>query len=425
MKAKVCLVLALCLIAALFSVNVFADRTVELKFVNSSVVQAPDKGAMEELVAQFEKENPDIKIVHIGNNPPWAKLLTLVLGGQTPDITQMYPQDIPAARELGVMEDLTPYIKKEGAKFKNSLVPKITASGNFDGKQLVLPFFAMSSAVLYNTEHFKNAGLAAPQTLAELTKASVKLTDGKSRWGMGIVGSKAPKADSAYSRLFPIMRSFGAQVLEQKGGHWSAGFNNAKGVRSIQYLTDLVNKYKVVPPGVTDASYNDVRVGFANGRISMMMTSNNTVGQAVADNPQIDGKMGAFLFPKAGFAKYASMNGCIYLGILKNSKHKAEAWRFVRFLLRPENQEKFAKITCRLPVTSASLKKDFIQNDPALKVFAQALNYNEDYPPVAENGEIGAALVECLQQAILGKPVKEAVSEAAKKVDSIMEKAKK
>ncbi len=421
MKAKMCLMLVLCLTLAA-STAVFAAGPVEVKFANSSIVQAPDKQAMEELVAEFEKENPDIKIVHIGNNPPWTKTLTMVLGGEAPDITQMYAQDIAAARELGVMEDLNSYIKKEGSQFKNSLVSKIVVSGYMDRKQLVLPFAAASSAMLYNMEQFKNAGLAAPQNLSQLTAACVKLTDGKTRWGMGIVGSKAPKADSAYSRLVPVMQSFGAYPLVQKSGQWVAGFNNAKGVQSIQYLTDLVNKYKVVPPGVTDASYNDVRVSFANGRVSMLMTANNALGQVAADNPQMQGKMGAFLFPKV--ANYASPNGTIYMGMLKTSKHKAEAWRFIKFLLRPENQEKLAKITGRLPVTTASLKKDFIQNDPALKVFAEALNYTVDWPPVAQLGEIGSALVECFQESVLGKPVKQAVSEAAGKVNGIMQKAK-
>lgn len=428
MRVKRSIIAIICLIVtiAIFGGYVLgARKPVELQFVNSSIVQAPDKDAINELIAQFEKENPNIKIVHIGNNPPWTKLVTLVLGGQPPDITQLMPRDIPGAHELGILEDLTPYIKREKPEFKNSIIPRLVEGGIFDGKQLALPFFAMSSAVVYNIEHFKNAGLTPPKTTSEFIQVCQKLTDGKTRWGLGIVAAKAPEASSTYVRLFPVFRSFGANFLEQKNGKWVAGFNNERGIEAIQFLTDLVVKYKVVPPGVTDMTYNDVRVAFANGRVSMFLTPNNAVGQVLSDNPKMEGKVGAFLFPKSGSGDYSSLSTGTYMGILKTSKHKEEAWKFMKFLLRPENQEKFAIITGRLPSTTSSLKKDFIQKHPALKVYAQALSYNEGLPPVPEIDEVGTVIVECIQQTFLGRPVKEAVDEAAKRVNEIMSKAKR
>ena len=390
---------------------------VELYFVNSSVVQHPDKAAMEEIIAEFERQNPDIKIVNVGNNPPWLKTVTLTAGGETPDITQLYPDDIVAAGELGILEDLGPYLEREGTAFVESISPGFLPAGQYFGQQLALPFFGMTYSVLYNMEHFADAGVEVPQTFDEMVSVSKKLTDGR-KWGMTLVGSKAPKPSSSYGRLIPQIMAFGATLAEREGDKWVAGFNNAQGVEAFTFLTDLVRKHKVVPPGVTDTSYNDARVAFANGRTSMFFTSNNAIGQAISDNPDIAGKLGSFPYPNA--KKYGSLASGTNVAILKDSEHKEEAWRFIKFLLLPENQEKFAKTTGRLPITVASKDADFLVSDPALEAYLDVLDYSVFYPPVPNLDEACTALLDAMQMAWLGRQTPEqAVAEAARKVEAI------
>lgn len=294
---------------------------VELYFVNSSVVQHPDKAAMEEIIAEFERQNPDIKIICVGNNPPWLKTVTLTAGGQAPDVTQLYPDDMVAAGQMGILEDLGPYLEREGEDFVNSISAAFMKGGQYNGQQLALPFFGMTYSVLYNTEHFADAGVDVPTTYDEMVAVAKKLTDGR-KWGMGLVGSKAPKPSSAYGRLLPQIMAFGATLAEREGDRWVAGFNNQQGIDAFTFLTDLVRKHKVVPPGVTDTTYNDARVAFANGLTSMFFTSNNAIGQAIADNPDIAGKLGSFPYP--GAKQHGSLASGTNVAILNTSKHKEE-----------------------------------------------------------------------------------------------------
>ena len=273
MKTKV----MIALLVALLMIGVSpVHAQVELYFVNSSVVQHPDKAAMEEIIAEFERQNPDIKIICVGSNPPWLKTVTLTAGGQAPDVTQLYPDDMVAAGQMGILEDLGPYLEREGEDFVNSISAAFMKGGQYNGQQLALPFFGMTYSVLYNTEHFADAGVDVPTTFDEMVDAAKKLTDGR-RWGMSLVGSKAPKPSSAYGRLIPPIMAFGATVAEREGDRWVAGFNNQQGIDAFTFLTDLVRKHKVVPPGVTDTTYNDARVAFANGLTSMFFTSNNAL----------------------------------------------------------------------------------------------------------------------------------------------------
>ena len=394
-----------------------AYAQVELYFVNSSVVQHPDKAAIEGIIAEFERLNPDIKIVHVGNNPPWLKTVTLTAGGESPDVTQLYADDMVAAGELGILEDLGPYLEREGEAFTQSISPGFLPAGQYFDQQLALPFFGMTYSVLYNKEHFADAGVEVPTTFEEMIEVSKKLTDG-TKWGMTLVGSKAPKPSSSYGRLVPQLMAFGATLAEREGDKWVAGFNNPQGVEAFTFLTDLVRKHKVVPPGVTDTSYNDARVTFANGRTSMFFTSNNAIGQAISDNPALEGKLGSFPYPNA--KKYGSLATSTNVGILKSSKHKEEAWRFVKFLMQPEIQERFAEPTGRLPITAASKEADFLTNDDALEAYIDVLDHSVFYPPVPNLDEACTALLDAMQMAWLGRLTPEqAVAEAARKVEAI------
>ncbi|HCJ4852885.1 TPA: extracellular solute-binding protein, partial [Listeria innocua] len=77
---------------------------------------APADGkALDKMVKEFEKQNPDIKVnvQTIAFNDYFTKLQTQIAGGDAPDAFELNYETFMQYAEKGVLADLTSYIEKD------------------------------------------------------------------------------------------------------------------------------------------------------------------------------------------------------------------------------------------------------------------------------------------------------------------------
>ncbi|MDB5537112.1 MAG: transporter substrate-binding protein, partial [Devosia sp.] len=132
--------------------------------------------AMDQLIANFEKANPDITVKQ--TTFPYDDYQTRVIAakaaGQGPDVLQLFYGWLDKFQSGGVLQPLSPTVFPHDA-IEADFFPIVTAMKRGDD-YYGLPTAVRSLALFYNKKLFTEAGLdpsKPPQTLDELVAAAV------------------------------------------------------------------------------------------------------------------------------------------------------------------------------------------------------------------------------------------------------------
>ena len=113
--------------------------------------------------------NIEVKLEFIQNADYWTKLPIAIAGGSGPDIYQMtrpsfemYAATNQAADLSGILES-NAQLKANLDAMDSVLVEDYT----YDGKQLAIPYTVESTAIVYNKDMFKAAGLQEPKEIED------------------------------------------------------------------------------------------------------------------------------------------------------------------------------------------------------------------------------------------------------------------
>ena len=143
---------------------------------------------LKKIVAAYEKLHPGVKIVLLPNTNPSSEAFaqwkyTQFAGGTIPDV--IYNNPFLANNEVSkgwyvpldqYLSEPNPYVKGN-KRWADVLKPgTLDSTLNVNGKQYNLPLDAIDTAIFYNKDMFKKAGInSIPKTWAEFIEASAKL----------------------------------------------------------------------------------------------------------------------------------------------------------------------------------------------------------------------------------------------------------
>lgn len=153
-----------------------SNSKVTLSLYNYVNVSSPDYTVFKELLAGFEKANPNItlNVQNLFNNPYHQKLQAMAVSGQIPDLVYLWPSARTGyVTSRGLVKDLTPFLGSKKADFQ----PSAVAAQGPNGQLWELPQAASTATtVVYaNTDLMKKLGLTYPKTLADLIAQSSKI----------------------------------------------------------------------------------------------------------------------------------------------------------------------------------------------------------------------------------------------------------
>jgi len=279
MKQRWCLVLCV-LLAALVTAPALpparAAAPMELAFWGGWT--GPDGDVMHQMVDEFNKEHPDIRVTltTLQWTPLFDKLLTAVRAGQPPDLMGMHSQDIAQFSSLGILEPMGAMITAAG--FKASDFMDVAWKGTFSqNTQYAIPLDMHMHGVYVNLDMWKAAGLAAgklPTTGDDFVAAAKKLTvDGAGRhpddpgfdprtikqYGVGMMNNH-----HGFYMWYALLAQQGDPFVSPDFSRTT--FSDAKANAAWQWLQDLVFKYHVVPVGETNP-YQD----FVTKHVAMLI----------------------------------------------------------------------------------------------------------------------------------------------------------
>ena len=376
----------------LLSKNSVDDKRVVIKF--SSWGSQSEISYLLPLIAEFEQKNPDIKVefVHIPQNY-FQKLHLLYASNLAPDVVFINNYYLPKYVKANLLEDLTPYIKKD--EFFQKSVDCFT----FDKKIYAIPRDVSNLVVYYNKNLFDTYRIPYPSrdwTIDDLINISKQFkTESK-----GEVFGLSYETDLLY--VMPFLFSNGASVLSDDGKKMTITEKNA--IDTINLYSDLANKYNIAPKKSQSASRTMAQM-FLQQKIAMQVSGRWLVPK-YRQEAKFDWDIMSFPSGKKGSIVNIDASG---YALSKSSKHKAEALKFIEFISSPYSLSKLAQsglivparkqvayspafLDSQLPPKSASIFLESIQTGKATPV-------NENYQDITDE------LNRQLESVFLGKKI--------------------
>ncbi|MCM1339141.1 MAG: sugar ABC transporter substrate-binding protein [Muribaculaceae bacterium] len=297
------------------------------KSVQQTVIQFSSWGSESELkilkpiLAEFERENPDIKVdfIHIPQNY-FQKIHLLFASNTAPDVIFMNNQYLPIYVNAGVLEDLSQY-DFEYEKFYDKA---LAALGN-NGKFYAIPRDVSTLVVYYNKDIFNRYNVEYPKngwSLDEFKDIAVKLTHLPEIFGVSF--------DDEPLFYFPYLTSFGAKDFSD--------FTDKGLQEGVRFYADLRNKYHCAPKKEEAASMTMAQM-FLQGRLGMQVS-----GRWLVPKYRQEAKFDwdVVEFPVGIVGKNVPLDASGWV-ISKSSKHKPEAAKLIKFLSSKESMEKFTQ----------------------------------------------------------------------------------
>jgi multiple sugar transport system substrate-binding protein len=358
--------------------------------------------AIEQFAQEFNKNNPGIEVVR-DDSRYGDKEQVYIAQSQAKaaaDIAHFQHRAIPLFADRGFLMDLTPFIEKEGGqKFLAQWDQKALETCKYKGKIYCLNDYVNPLALLYNTQHFKEAGLdpnKPPTTPAELLDYAKKLTRG-GRYGIGLIGSRQ---EGLFMRLNPFIWGAGGEFLTADNKR--SALDSPEALEGFRAYVELFSKHKVVPPGVVEQGAQEVRTQIAHEKVSMEIgvIQAPLIYKAINPNFKVDEVMAAAAIP-SGKKRVSSVEYGMRV-ISAFTKNPEAAWKVYKEWVSKEVQLRNFKIygvmSARVDVKSAPE----IANHKFAKVFAAQAPYGKIEPLIPEWPKIGDALITGAQEAFSG-----------------------
>jgi multiple sugar transport system substrate-binding protein len=326
--------------------------------------------AYQACAAEFEKQNPDIKvkITQIAWTDYWTALNTGFVSGAAPDVFTDHLSRYPEYAQNNQLVDVTPYVKQD--KIDSSIyVGDLYKLWSRDGKQYGLPKDWDTIGIAYNKSMLKAAGLD-PAALANLDwNPKDGGTFGKTiaQLSVDVAGKSGTTPDfnatsvKQYGLVMPgDPDAFGQQEWSHLAvsngfkfydGLWSTKFHydDPKLAETFKWIVDSAQKGYITPP--KDARTDTALSLFAAGKGALEFTGSWNINW-IKDNCKFD--VGFALLPKGPGGRKSMFNG-LADSIWEGSKHKTEAWKWVKFLGSSEGQKIVASFGIVFPAIRADV----------------------------------------------------------------------
>jgi N,N'-diacetylchitobiose transport system substrate-binding protein len=241
-------------------------------------------------------------------------------------------------------------------------------SGQWDGKQYAAPFYAANRVVLYRTDMFQEAGIAAPPTSrAEWLDAIAKL---KAKFGSDPQFQPLYLPGQNWYSLLSFIYDEGGDIAEKDGTKFKATVNSPEAKAGLEFYKQLVDASGTTAPKDNDEQNPEQAGIYGQGKVAMMIALPWELATAAKDNPDIEKNSSAFAIPSKTAGKTAPVfQGGSNLAIPVNSKNTDLAKSYLKLMLSDKYQGQLAEAGM---VPGASTDLSALDASPVSKAMAEA-----------------------------------------------------
>ena len=334
MVKKILIVLCILILGWIFVVKKPQEASNEVVFWTLQMSDFSEY--MNQVIEDFEKQNPKIKIkwIDVPFSEGEKRTLASVLSDNPPDLVNLNPDFSAILAQKGALQE----ISEENT---NQYLKEIIDSLKYNGKVYSLPWYATSAITIYNKKLLNQAGVEVPKTYGQIGQIAPVI---KAKTGKYIFLPNLSENDT----MLKILNKYGVNSAEN--------INSEKSVEIFEFFKSLYVK-NLIPKEAVTQTHREALEKYMSENIVLFQSGANFLNM-IKENapstysntdvaPQITGDLGQNDFSLMNFV------------IPVRAKHKNEALKFALFLTNYENQLELAKLTNIIAVNKQTLKNEF------------------------------------------------------------------
>jgi multiple sugar transport system substrate-binding protein len=379
--------------------------------------------AVERLLPEFERRHPGLRVKV--QQIPWSaaheKLLTAYAGDALPDLFQLGNTWLPEFVALDAIESLDGRLRS-AAPFADFFAGILDAV-ELDGRRYGLPWYVDTRLLFYRKDILAAAGFSAPPTTWEDWQAAMARIK-------ALPGEHEPLLLPMNEWQVPIILGLqrGAGPLREGGRY---GNFRSEGFRAafLDYIGWFRQGYA---PAVATAQIANLYREFGRGRFAMYITGPWNIGEFRRRLPaevQDSWATAPLPAPPAGSAPSAaaypglSLAGGASLVLSRSSRRQEASLALMEFLLEPERQVEFHRLTGDLPSRRSAWESPELAGDEHARAFREQLEQVAATPKIPEWERIADKVAHYAEKAVRGEVAPDAALAALDAdVDRILEK---
>ncbi|MCP5270490.1 MAG: ABC transporter substrate-binding protein [Burkholderiaceae bacterium] len=411
--------------AALAAACALPAAAQELSLYYPVAVGGPVTKIIDGLAADFEKENPGIKIkpVYAGSyQDTITKVLTAAKGGDAPHMAVILSTDMYTLIDEGVVVPFDDLVKTAEQKaWMGGFYPGFMKNSQTGGKTWGIPFQRSTVVMYWNKQLFKEAGLdpeRPPQNWAELVDYGKKLTKKDAAGNVTTWGVQVPSSGFPYWLFQGFTTQNGAVLMNDAGTQTS--YDKPEVVQALQYWVDLSRKHGVHPPGVVE--WGTTPKDFFERKAAIIWTTTGNLTN-IRKNAGFD--FGVAMLPAGKQRGTPTGGGNFYVFKKATAAEREAALKFIQWVTSPKRAAEWAIATGYIAVSPAAWEtpemKAYLADFAAPTVARDQLQYATAELSTHENQRVTKALNDGLQAALTGtKTPEQAMKDAQREADRIL-----
>lgn len=399
----------------------------ELTMFYPVAVGGPLTKLVDKLVADFQAENPDIKIkaIYSGNySDTMTKAMTALKGGNPPHLSVILSTEIFTLIDNDAIipfDDLV--TTAEEKQWLDSFYPALMENSRTGGKTWSIPFQRSTIVMYYNKDAFREAGLdpnAPPATWDELVEMGKKLVvkddEGKeTQWGVEI-----PSTGYPYWMFGALCRQNGEVLMNSAGTE--VYFDKPGVAQALEFWKSLGATHGIMPQGTIE--WGTLRSDFLEEKTAIMWHSTGNL-TAVKNNATFD--FGVAMLPAKKERGTPTGGGNFYIFKQTTPEQRAAALKFVHWMTQPVRTAQWSIGTGYLGTRPDAYEttelKNYVESFPAAAVARDQLKYATAELSVHENGRNYKILNDAIQAVLTGsKTTEDALKDAQKQSTRILKR---
>ena len=411
--------------AALACTAVMAQAPVEVSFYYPVAVGGPITKIIDGMAADFEKENPGIKVkpIYSGSyQESIAKALTSVKSGDPPVMAILLSTDMFTMIDEDAIVPFDDIVKAaDDRALIKAFYPAFMENSQTGGKTWGIPFQRSTVVMYWNKEMFKEAGLdpnRPPANWKEQLEYAQKLTKrdagGKvTQWGIQIPSSGFP-----YWLFQGLAIQNGVNLMNQAGTE--TYYDKPEVIEALGYWVDLARKHKVHPEGIVE--WGTTPRDFFERKMAMMWTTTGNLTN-VRNNAKFD--FGVAMLPAGKQRGSPTGGGNFYVFKKTTPAQREAAWKFIKWSVAPERAAQWGidtgYVAVRPDAFETAVMKKYVAGFPAAAVARDQLPYAKAELSTHDNQRVTKALNDGLQAALTGtKTPEQAMRDAQREADRLL-----
>lgn len=287
---------------------------------------------------------------------------------QAPDVVIGFPSDwLGPVVSTGIVEPLNGYKPTTSTED-----PRFLKALSINNKLFALPLTVEALALVYN----KALVPTPPATWDEFLKVAQANTS-SSRFGF-LYDNANPYFN------YGFIGAYGGYVFKEKGNGFDTqdiGLANGGSVKAAQFISELSQRHRLIPAGVTDAR---AKAAFLEGRLAFWLTGPWDIGDILTAG--IDVGVTTFPTPPGAIQPWTPVVTVSGVAVTSVSPHKALAVKFAQQLSVRASQINLYQVGGRIPASSSA--RQALKNDPIVAGFSAALRAGTALPNIPEMDQV-------------------------------------